>query len=114
MSLREYRHARHVRVQVLDRTRDPIDLSLAKRGITRDIALTVPHFSLAPWVVLQTGYVATLSARLAARYVEYLPLALRTPPLAIGSRPIRMFWHPRTDRDPAAQFFRGLIAEASR
>ncbi|MFT3928575.1 MAG: LysR family transcriptional regulator [Myxococcales bacterium] len=114
MSMREYRQARHVRVRVLDHTRDPIDIGLAKRGISRDIALTVPHFSLAPWVVLQTGYVATLSARLAARYVDYLPLAIRTPPLAMGSRPIHMFWHPRTDRDPAAQFFRGLIAEASR
>jgi DNA-binding transcriptional LysR family regulator len=113
MSLREYREARHVRVQVLDRKRDLIDDNLHRRGITRDIALTVPHFSLAPWAVLQTGYVATVSARLAAVYAEFLPLAVRAPPVAMGARPIEMIWHARTDRDPGAQFFRDLIVEAS-
>jgi DNA-binding transcriptional LysR family regulator len=113
MGLREYCAARHVRVQVLDQARDPIDVGLAKLGRARDIALTVPHFSLAPWAVLRTGYVATLSARLAARYAEFLPLALRTPPVDMGTRSIRMFWHPRTDQDPGARFFRSLVAEAS-
>lgn len=111
--VREYAEARHVRVQVLDRTRDPIDVGLAKRGVTRNIALTVPHFSLAPWAVLHTGYVATLSAGLAARYVEHLPLAVRTPPITLAPRPVEMIWHRRTDQDPAARFFRALIAEAS-
>lgn len=114
MSVREYAAAQHVRVQVLDRVRDPIDESLRKRGVKRDVALTVPHFSLLPWVVLHTGYVATVSERLARMYAERLPLAVRTPPLALKATPVRMIWHARTESDPGARFFRDLIVEASR
>lgn len=114
MGLREFAAAQHVRVQVLDRARDPIDEALAKRGATRDIALTVPHFSLLPWVVLHTGYVATLSERLARMYAERLPLSVRVPPLRMGAVPVRMFWHGRSEADPGARFFRDLVVEASR
>ncbi len=114
MSLREYREATHVRVRVLDSVRDPIDVGLQKRGVTRKVALTVPHFSLAPLVVLRTGYVATLSARLANLYAGFLPLTVRTPPLELRPRPVQMLWHQRTDGDPGARFFRDLVVRTSK
>ncbi len=114
MTLREYREAAHVRVRVLDTARDPIDVALQARGVVRNIALTVPHFSLAPLVVERTGYVATLSARLATLYASLLPLDVRPPPVKLGPRPVQMIWHERTDRDPGARFFRELIVETSR
>ena len=61
MGLREYAAAEHVRVRVLDAARDPIDVALRSHGIARNVALTVPHFSLAPLVVVRTGWVATMS-----------------------------------------------------
>jgi DNA-binding transcriptional LysR family regulator len=114
MSMREYRASTHVRVRVLDTVRDPIDVALQKRGVVRSIALTVPHFSLAPLVVLRTGYVATLSARLAHLYAGFLPLVVRWPPIKLAPRPVQMLWHQRTDRDPGARFFRQLVVETSR
>jgi DNA-binding transcriptional LysR family regulator len=114
MTLREYREAAHVRVQVLDNVRDPIDVALAKQGVIRNVALTVPHFSLAPLVVLRTGYVATLSARLAEVYASFLPLELRAPPLRMAAVPVQMVWHRRTDQDAGARFFRSLVVDASK
>jgi DNA-binding transcriptional LysR family regulator len=113
LGMREYREAAHVRVRVLDTARDPIDVALAKRGIKRNIALTVPHFSLAPLVVLRMGYIATLSERLARLYASFLPLAIRTPPLRMAARPVQMLWHRRSERDAGARFFRELVAETS-
>lgn len=114
MSLREYREATHVRIRVLDARRDPIDIALQKHGVERTVALTVPHFSLAPLVVLRLGYVATLSSRLATLYASFLPLDVRTPPLALSPRPVQMIWHERTDTDPAARFFRDIVVETSK
>lgn len=71
----EYREAKHVRVQVLERMRDPIDVGLAKRRLARDVALTVPHFSLARGRCCTPATSPPLSERLAARYVEYLEAA---------------------------------------
>jgi DNA-binding transcriptional LysR family regulator len=113
MSMREYSEAQHVRVRVLDNARDPIDIALAARGIERKVSLTVPHFSLAPLVVLRSGYVATLSARLAHVYAGFLPLSLRAPPVTLSPRPVQMIWHQRTDTDPGAHFFRQLLIDAS-
>lgn len=114
MGLREYAAAEHVRVRVLDAARDPIDAALQTRGVVRNVALTVPHFSLAPLVVLRTGWVATMSERLARLYAGFLPLTLRAPPFALAARPVQMLWHERTHEDPAARFFRALVAEVSR
>ncbi|MBK7395897.1 MAG: LysR family transcriptional regulator [Myxococcales bacterium] len=114
MGLRAYAAAEHVRVRVLDSARDPIDTALEARGITRNVALTVPHFSLVPLVVLRTGWVATMSERLARLYAGFLPLALRPPPFSLSARPVQMLWHERTHEDPAARFFRALVLEVSR
>lgn len=114
MSLREYAAASHVRVRVLGNVRDPIDDGLEKVGITRKIALTVPHFSLTPFVVLRMGWIATLASRLAHLYASVLPLRVRRPPVAIGPRSVDMIWHQRTTNDPGARFFRDLVVATTR
>jgi len=113
LSLKEYLRALHVRVSVLGSEQDPIDRALAKRRLTRTIALTVPHFSALPAIVESAGYVATLSRRLAETQARSARVALCEPPLALGERATRMVWHTRTDADPAARFLRKLVREAA-
>ena len=113
LSLKEYARASHVRVSVLGSTRDAVDVALAKRGLLRKVALVVPHFSVVPLMVERTGYVATLSRRLAQVQARAFDVALREPPLQLGKRPTRMVWHDRTQADAGAQFFRRLVQEAA-
>lgn len=113
MRLAEYLAATHVRVRVLDATSDPIDAALAERGAARTIAVTVPHFSLAPLVVARTGHVATLTRRLAEVYAPLLPLRLREPPIDLAEKSLRMIWHPRTDADPGARLLRRAIRDVA-
>jgi DNA-binding transcriptional LysR family regulator len=101
-------------VSVLGSARDAVDRALEKRGKRREIALTVPHFSVLPLIVERTGYVATVSRRLALVQAARFDIALCEPPLALGSRATRMLWHERTHRDPGARFFRDLVLEAAR
>jgi DNA-binding transcriptional LysR family regulator len=113
LSLRAYLAASHLRVSVLGGTQDAIDEALAKRGLARRVALTVPHFSVVPLLVERSGYVATLSRRLAAALAGPYRVDLCEPPLPLGRRTARMIWHQRTDADPGARFLRGLIREAA-
>jgi len=111
LSLKAYLAAEHVRVSVLSSTHDPVDLALAKRGLSRRVVLTVPHFSVVPLLV-ERGYVATLSRRLAQTQARSYELSLCEPPLALGERAARMIWHDRTDVDPGSRFLRQLVRDA--
>lgn len=113
LSLKEYLEASHVRVSVLGSELDPVDRALTQRRVARNIALTVPHFSVIPPIVQRTGYVATLSRRLAETQARSFDVTLCDPPLALGQRPTRLVWHARTDADPGARFLRQLVQEAA-
>jgi DNA-binding transcriptional LysR family regulator len=113
LKMPEYLASRHVRVSVLGSTRDAIDRALEQRGHRRQIALTVPHFSVLPLIVERTGYVATVSRRLARAHAARFDVLLCEPPLSLGSRRARMVWHERTHRDPGARFFRQVVLEAA-
>jgi DNA-binding transcriptional LysR family regulator len=112
VNTKEYLAAVHVRVSVLDSASDLVDHLLAKRGLSRTIALTVPHFSVLPLVVARTGAIATLSRRLATVYAGDARLALREPPVDMHRRKLQMIWHQRTDADQGARFLRALVREA--
>jgi DNA-binding transcriptional LysR family regulator len=113
LSLQDYVRASHVRVSVLGSTRDAVDVALAKRRLARNISLVVTHFSVLPLMVERTGFVATLSRRLAEAQAHTSDVVLREPPLRLGTRATRMIWHERTDSDPGASFFRRLVQEAA-
>jgi DNA-binding transcriptional LysR family regulator len=113
LSLKAYLGAQHVRVRVLGAMRDAIDVALAERGLARNIALTVPHFSVVPLMVERAGYVATLSEQLARTQCSHHAVAMCEPPIALGKRSTRMIWHARTDADAGARFLRELVRDAA-
>lgn len=113
LKLADYVQAPHVRVSVLNSVRDAVDRALAERQLARNVVLTVPHFSVVPLIVERTGYIATLSRRLAETQARRFSVVLREPPLALGKRATRMLWHDRTDADPGARFFRQLVRDAA-
>jgi DNA-binding transcriptional LysR family regulator len=111
LTLERFVVARHVRVSLLGRARDPIDLLLAERGLERSIGLIVPYFSAVPFVVHETGLLATMSLRLAAVYARRLPIDIGDPPIELPQYGVRMVWHRRTNADAAAKFFREVVRE---
>jgi len=113
-SLKAYLAASHVRVSLLGRMSDPVDRLLEGRGKRRQVGLIVPYFSVVPFVVHETGLLATLSRRLALPYAERRLVELSEPPFALPDYGVRMLWHRRTDSDPAASFFRSLVVEVFR
>jgi DNA-binding transcriptional LysR family regulator len=85
------------------------DTELASAGLTRKVALSVPHFLFMLSVLASTDLVGMLPERLARgagalRVVE--------PPVQVPGYEMAMLWHERSHRDPAHQWLREFIAKS--
>ncbi len=115
-SLDKYLAQRHVVIAPRGTEGSYIDTALAKRGLSRRIALRVTNFLIAPVVVCETDLINTMPARLARQLCKYYPLRLVKPPLQLPDFEYSMYWHPRLDQDPAQIWLRefvGRVCKAS-
>jgi DNA-binding transcriptional LysR family regulator len=88
-----------------------VDEVLARHGRTRRVALAVPHFLVAPHVVAGSDMVLTIGARVAAAFVEMLPLKVFEPPVPIPGFEVNLAWHERNHHDPAQRWLRGILVD---
>jgi DNA-binding transcriptional LysR family regulator len=86
-----------------------VDHALEIKGMKRRVAVTVPHFLIAPIVVSKSDYIVTLAERVAATFAELLPLRLLKPPIKLPRLGVAMVWHERTEHDPAQQWLRKTL-----
>jgi len=85
------------------------DTVLAQHNMTRNVALSVPHFLFLESVLTSTDLVAMVPSRLihnnrALHAVE--------PPIEVPGFEMLMLWHERVHRDPAHQWLREHIAKS--
>ena len=84
----------------------PLDDALARKGLRRKIAVTLPNFLVAPHIVAATDLVWTAPGELARAFAGRLPLVLREPPLPVPGFTVKLRWHVRLDRDPGLAWLR--------
>ena len=93
----------------------PVDVALARHGLTRRVALRLPHFIAAPMLVARERHdpvaAAPAGARIAAtrRRMRCWSCRSRSEPLTVS-----MIWHERRQDDPAHAWLRRQVAEAMR
>ena len=85
------------------------DRSLAELGMTRNVALSVPHFLFLESVLTSTDLVAMVPYRLVH---GNRALQIVQPPLDVPGFEMLMLWHERVHRDPAHQWLREHIARS--
>jgi DNA-binding transcriptional LysR family regulator len=90
-----------------------VDFALAKQGLSRRVAVRVPFFSVAPAIVAETDYVLTVPARLARIFEASHRLRSFPPPLPLDGFSVTMWWHARTERDPARRWLREQVLAIS-
>lgn len=56
--------------------------------------------------------ILTVNSRIAEAFTQILPLRIVEPPLKLPTFEERMYWHERTHRDPAQQWFREQVLAA--
>ena len=85
------------------------DAALAERGMTRHVALSVPHFLFLEAVLTGTDLVALVPSRVVR---DRAALRVIDPPLEVPGFELLMLWHERVHRDPAHRWLREHIARS--
>jgi DNA-binding transcriptional LysR family regulator len=113
LSLRQYAAASHVAVFYKSEGPGVIDTLLAQKGLSRNIAAQVPHFSTVPFLVACSDLIATLPERFALEFSKRLKLQTLPAPIIIPPFRLTMLWHDRAHHDHAHEWMRGLIARTA-
>ena len=103
--------SRYSTVSLQSSTTTFIERHLADQGLSRRIALRVPHFMVVPEIVQQTDLLATVPGSVMA-YIRPMPkIKLMQLPITTPRFEIRQFWHQRNHNDVANQWLRRTVAE---
>lgn len=112
MALEDFIAANHALVSVRRDAKGEIDLTLARMGLARRIALVVPHMLCLPAIVSTTDLLAAVPMRVVRQRVGD---ALQTfdLPLEIAPWRIEMLWNPTSRMDAAAAWLRTKLVEVA-
>jgi len=110
---RQYERMKHVNVLPPGRLRTGLFQALERRGLRREVAVSVTHFASIPEIVAATDYCATLPMQICRRLVHDTRLKVLSAPVDLGTFPLHMAWHVRYRDDPAHVWLRKLVAEVA-
>jgi DNA-binding transcriptional LysR family regulator len=110
LTLKQYVQLPHLFVSTRSRS-GVVDEALAKLGKARRIAVSVPHFLVAPFIIVESDVIMTVNSRIAYTYARALPIRVMPPPLDLPDFPISMVWHPRSDKEAAHSWLRARLVE---
>ena len=113
MSLKNFVASRHILVSPYGGLSGTVDTALSEIGLTREVVAAVPHFSTAPFTLVETDLVATMPTRLAKMFCDYLPLTMLPPPLELPGFSMFLIWHERTHHDSAHGWLRETVVTSS-
>lgn len=91
-----------------------VDKLLAERGKKRRVALTIPHFMVAPFVLSNTNLVAVLGRRMAEMLTESADIGIWPLPFEFEPLQAELGWHDRFTGDPAHTWLRERVQEMRR
>ena len=114
LTLARYVELDHLLIAPLGGKRGFVDRALEAMDRRRRIALRVPDFLLAPFIVAATDLVVTLPTRVAAVLGEPLGLRRLNPPVEIPSFSYALIWDERRQDDPALAWLRDRVTEAAK
>jgi LysR family transcriptional regulator, mexEF-oprN operon transcriptional activator len=114
LSLEKYLAVSHLLVSVMEDRIGRVDMLLAEHNLKRHIALSIPHFLTAPFILAQTDLVAALAHRVALTFAQDQRLKLLPIPLEIGGFSVFTRWHRATENSPACQWLRALVLDLTK
>ncbi len=90
------------------------DHQLAKLGLNRHSAVTVPHWLAVPKIVAASDLVAIMPHSIARQFQQDGVIVLLESPLADTALLWSLYWHRRHTTDAGSAWLRELIAETAR
>jgi DNA-binding transcriptional LysR family regulator len=113
-TLAEFAALDHALISPRARPGGTVDTLLEQHGLSRRVAITLPHFLVAPFIVAGTDLVLTIPERVARTFAAFLPLRLVEPPADVPGFTMALIWHERRHSDPAHAWLRGELAAVAK
>lgn len=111
LTLADYLEAQHALMHVPGAPPSALEQTLARRGQTRTVVLSVPQFLLLPPVVAATDLVATVPEHVARAFAGAYRLAVWPLPLQAPELVLYQYWHRRYNADADNKWVRGVIRQ---
>ena len=112
ITLAEFARAQHVVVISQGTGHAKVDESIERRGVKRNIVLTVPHFVAVGHLLSTTDMVATVPERYARECLKPFGLHYVQHPVPLPEIGINLFWHAKFHKEPGNQWLRNLIFDS--
>jgi DNA-binding transcriptional LysR family regulator len=90
-----------------------LDEAFAEAGLSRHVAVSLPHFLVAPALLLETDAVLLFPRHVARWAVAVSGLCIRALPIPTAGFCVTMLWHGRTHKDAGAVWLRRLLFEVA-
>lgn len=101
LTLEEFVRYPHAMVSAPQAGQSLVDSSLEREGLSRKVAYSAAYFLSCPFILRRHDMLMTGSQILLKFYADWLPIVLKTPPLALPGYDVCLFWH-RKDNDSAS------------
>ena len=113
MTIERFAAMSHLQVIITGRGQTQVDAALARIGMTRRVAMRVPHFLAAAALVADSDMILSLPRRLANRMASICPIAVLEMPFEVEPFDVTMIWHERRQDDRAHAWLRQQVVEAA-
>lgn len=88
--------------------------ALRRKGLARDVRVTVPSYAGVLAAVVRTGLLATVPLALVVSSPLSSELEVYEPPLPLPDIEASLYWHPRHVDDPGLAWLRGAVMQTGR
>lgn len=111
LSLQQYEAEDHVVISSSGSAPLIVDREITRQGIKRRIALQIPNFLGAAFVVEHTDLLITIPKRLGDVLQGRGAFRILPVPFALPDYAVKQHWHERYHHDPGSRWLRGVISE---
>ena len=109
ITVEEFSQADHVKVVASGTGHARLDEAIERKGIRRNIRLSVPHFVAVGHILSTTDMIATVPERYALQCLKPFDLRFLKHPVDLPETGINCFWHAKFHKEPGNQWMRRLI-----
>jgi DNA-binding transcriptional LysR family regulator len=109
LTLARFCAASHMLVAPRGTSGSIVDDALVAIGRSRRIALALPQFMVAPYMIANTDLIATLPTRVAMTFAEMMDLVAMAPPVQLPKFEMVLAWHERDQHDLPHKWLREQI-----
>lgn len=110
MALEQFAKLGHILVSPENERFGSVDRHLAKHGLTRHLALTLPDMHRVPDLVARTDLVATIMRGVVQMSSQANQLVIFEPPVSMPTIDFHLHWHRRSDTHSGQTWLRKVVA----